>query len=1010
MKVKRSRGLSLLLILAMLCTTLFVGSAFSASAEIYFGDVDKDKSVTPTDALYVLQYQVELKTLEADELKRADVNADNKVDTTDALQILQYTVDIIDSFKAEDSGLVSIPWSPDSMAYAQKREQKEVGDIRTTFQQAGGYSATDDVQSDSTMVYIGTLAGAESMFKSWKENKQNCAQESLDIMTAVGRDNGVEYFNMYPERKDYDACKRSDGSILYHGGGSTVPYMVPTRYYAEYKIKLIDTLCKLGPGFVAVEEPESFIGAEYSEGFQEEWKDFYGTDFVDPASSAEARYMSSKLMTHLWMTMMEKIGAYMEENYPDVKLVVATHSTVNYTNWSIVSAVNAFTSCEYVDGIIGQTWSDTTYSGIPYGGGNASRAFESAFIEYASYPDSMQEGQMLFTLTDAKADNPNLTWDVYRELWEKTLVAELLQQDIHTFQECVWPSRGFTVAPEKYRTVQMAVFNALGEIGGLESTLYAGTPGISFALDDSISWQNGHQMVGNNIAGYSGIMLSLVERGIPATVTSLRYLDSVEDLAGVKVLILCYDTVKPQSEKVNEVIAQWVKQGGTLLYIGGKNDYDNINTEWWFAKNQTPYENLLQHLGLTDVQTGDMEFAVDAYQWAGPAGYGDSFNNPDAIFPNNAIEYTNIYTGSGFNPILTIDDKTFGFESEVGDGHIVSVGLPSSYFAANVEGPDQIRDLVEYATTFTDVSYTETDMMLVQRGNYIAAEAMDHSEGETLTGKFIDLLDPDLPIITTKEIEPGRSAFLYDISKLEADHPVLAYTGGVHKSEVVETADTTTFSLGGPSNATSATRLLGNGKYPQKIEATVDGNRVGYLVSLWDNETSSLLIRIPHEAPDKVDITVTWGTTAVADTEDYRWQAASYATGSKNSDEDYLLRCTGKTVTSYRQSEYDTEIVYQFDMDTLGNAFLDFNVFGNYLIQVSTDDQTYTTVYDYREISDVYVGNMQNRTVLSIFPDEHNATSGDFYVRIANTDPLKEYGGGITKLTINTKVPVTAEE
>ena len=183
--------------------------------------------------------------------------------------------------------------------------------------------------------------------------------------------------------------------------------MVPTRYYREYKIQLIDTLCKLGPGFIAVEEPESFIGAEYSEGFQEEWLDYYGTEFIDPASSAEARYMSSKLMTRLWMTMIDSIGEYMNEHYPDVKLVVATHSTANYTHWNIISAVNAFTSSQYVDGIIGQTWSDTVNSAVPYAGTSQTRLFEAAFSEYATYADSMQEGQTVFTLTDAKADDPS---------------------------------------------------------------------------------------------------------------------------------------------------------------------------------------------------------------------------------------------------------------------------------------------------------------------------------------------------------------------------------------------------------------------------------------------------------------------------------------------------------------------------------------------------------------------------------------------------------------------------
>lgn len=1007
MKVKRFRGLSLLLVLSMLCATLFFSSVVVAAGESYFGDINKDGTIDASDALLALQCSVKLKELDAQEQDRGDVNGDNEINATDALLILQYSVKLITEFPVEKSSIVSNPWSADTQAYAQQRAETDPGVIRTTFQQSGSYSPTDDVQSDSTMVYISLIANASNLYESWKEKKQNCAQESLDIMTAVGRDDGQEYFRMYPERQDYDACKGSSGNIYYHGGGSTVPYMCPTRYYREYKLKLIETLCELGPGFIAVEEPESFIGNEYNEGFKEEWLDYYGTEFVDPKSSAEARYMSSKLMTHLWLTMIDEIGKFMEENYPEIDLVVATHSTANYTHWNIVSAVNAFTSSQYVDGIIGQTWSDTVNSAVKYAGTSQTRLFEAAFTEYATYADSMQEGQTVYTLTDAKADDASRTWEDYRNMWEKTLVAELMQQDIHNFQECVWPSRGFTVAPEDYRTVQLSVFNALGEIGGYASTLYAGTPGISMAIGDSLSWQSGHQYSANS-ASLHAFTIPLVEKGIPVSITSLDYLDSVDDLADVKVLALAYDATKPQNEKVNEVIAEWVKQGGTLLYLGGYNDYDTVSTEWWIAKDQTPYENLIEHLGL-DVTVAPMEDVLSFYEWVGPDGYGESFGGEQYL--DAEILYTLTYTGEDVDPILSNDSGAFGYEAEVGEGHIISVGLPSSYYALETNGPDQIRDLVEYAVSFTDVEYLETDLMTVHRGNYIVSQALDYSDGETLTGNFVDLFDTDLSVITTQELAAGKSSFLYDITELLAsDMPRLAYTGGVVKSDIVETADATTFSIGGPSNTTSSTRLLGNGKYPESIVATIDGNRIGDVVALWDNATNSLLIRVTHTADETVEITVNWGSTQVEDTEAYEWKKTSYTTGSRNADSDYLLRSDAKSVTSYRQSEYDTETVYEFDLDELGDSFFEVYVFGNYLIQVSANDKDYTTVYDYSQMGDSYIEDMNNKVTLAVFPDTVGVKSGKFYVRIANTDPTKEYGGAIMKLYVNQKIPITAEE
>ena len=74
---------------------------FNAEPEVLYGDVNNDQAVDATDALWVLQHSVELRTLTETELKAADVTDLGKVDTKDALQILQKTVDLIDQFDVE---------------------------------------------------------------------------------------------------------------------------------------------------------------------------------------------------------------------------------------------------------------------------------------------------------------------------------------------------------------------------------------------------------------------------------------------------------------------------------------------------------------------------------------------------------------------------------------------------------------------------------------------------------------------------------------------------------------------------------------------------------------------------------------------------------------------------------------------------------------------------------------------------------------------------------------------
>lgn len=62
------------------------------------GDVNEDKQVNSTDALWVLQSSVGSRTLTSSQKTNADVNFDTKVNSSDALLILQHIVGSIKSF------------------------------------------------------------------------------------------------------------------------------------------------------------------------------------------------------------------------------------------------------------------------------------------------------------------------------------------------------------------------------------------------------------------------------------------------------------------------------------------------------------------------------------------------------------------------------------------------------------------------------------------------------------------------------------------------------------------------------------------------------------------------------------------------------------------------------------------------------------------------------------------------------------------------------------------------
>jgi hypothetical protein len=77
-----------------------------------------------------------------------------------------------------------------------------------------------------------------------------------------------------------------------------------------------------------------------------------------------------------------------------------------------------------------------------------------------------------------------------------------------------------------------------------------------------------------------------------------------------------------------------------------------------------------------------------------------------------------------------------------------------------------------------------------------------------LTGMFVDLFDPQLPIVNKKLIEPGSQAFLYDIKKVtDKNKPqVLATAARIYKEKI--NSREYSFIAKSPVNTTNIMRIL----------------------------------------------------------------------------------------------------------------------------------------------------------------------------------------------------------
>ena len=445
-------------------------------------------------------------------------------------------------------------------------EGREISGAVTTFQCAAPYSDDINLNADSVMVYVINRQMLDMAFPSWIEREKY----SIDMMIALNRDN-ADWTKEKPENMSAIQTKK-DGSLFFHGSSNTGNYyMVPTEEWIEYIWDGLVKPCldKYHPRMIALEEPEMWHDSGYSQGFKDEWEKYYGEEWSTPSKTPESLLKSERLKTYLFERIIEEISSRIKAHSPDTLVYIALHSTLNYNAWGITAGLNHYTALGCLDGVIGQTWSDTVSSQFTYEGKTTSSTFKMAYLEYASYLNSVKDIDF-FALSDPKADNPSLDWDTYEKVYRDTVVASILQPSINRFELFPWPERSYSPAPSWYKTYQLNVFKALKEMSGNEMKLGGGTFGVAVALSDSISWQFGiSRWTPATATSIYGMSMPLIQKGIPVSFKSIEHMTSDSALDGVKLLILSYDCQKPMKEQYNENIANWVKKGGHVLYIGG---------------------------------------------------------------------------------------------------------------------------------------------------------------------------------------------------------------------------------------------------------------------------------------------------------------------------------------------------------------------------------------------------------------------------------------------------------
>ena len=690
-------------------------------------------------------------------------------------------------------------------------------DIKTTFQTSSHWKPTIDVRSDAVMVY-GTGNRPQMSFQerveSWRKHGY-----TTHFMTGIAWGGYSDYFTGKWDGKPHmdEGQKDMKGDTILHNPGT--PYIVPTLNYLKYfKETQIKPVIDAGISEIFLEEPEFWAYAGYSESFKREWEEYYGFPWRAQHLSAENTYLSNKLKYHMYYRALNEAFTYAKEYGKekglDVKCYVPTHSLINYSMWHIVSPEASLASMKNCDGYIAQVWTGTSRVPNYFNGKYKERVFETAFLEYGCMESMTRPtGRKMFFLTDPIEDAKK-DWVDYKKNYQATFTAQLLYPQIADYEVMPWPARIYeglyqvsanskekARIPRFYSTQMQIMVNTLNFMP-LSPNKVSGNQGISVLMANSLMFQRSLEPVEGyvdpQLSNFFGLALPLLKRGVPVSITHLENTGYADTWKDVKVLLMTYSNMKPLDPKAHQDLADWVKQGGTIVYSGRDNDpFQNV-LEWWNQNGNTytaPSQHLFQLMGM----------------------------------PKKAEEGVYSY-GKGKVYVVRQDPKEFVMQAG-GDQAILKV-------------IEQAYGKLDYKNHF-----------YLERGPYVLASVVDESDISKdpliLKGNYIDLFEPNLPVLNQKVVNPDEQAFLFNIDAVKNKKKPQVLASASRQYDEQTGKRSYSFIAKSPAETNNVMRIL-LPKQPKNVKVSAQT-----FTSEWDKATHTLLLQFENN-PEGVQVNIEW--------------------------------------------------------------------------------------------------------------------------------------------------------
>jgi len=729
---------------------------------------------------------------------------------------------------------------------------KPIPPPRTFFQTNMNYDERVDLQTDFVAVH---MHESPALVASWK-NKGYPVYK----MFFIGSDAKQDYWQGQWDGKSHaeDRETRKDGSIIDVEGR---PYIVPSPAWTNYCKEIIRRGIDAGAVGILPEEPLLHSSSGYSDGFKQRWQEFYGEPWQDPQSSVNAFWKASKLKDHLYYQLAKDLADetknYAAQKGRNVEYMLAVHSIISFAAGKMIFAFYRASQLPNVDSYVAQIWTwPARICRGKYNGKDNDSYFDGAYLAFSHFANLFwnRDDKKLYFLADPVEDDLNYSWPEYEFWYKETVLGGMFYYWVGRYEVMPWPDRVFmpgfptgggTPGPQDYLKQLMATFRAQQELG--EQTTYTDfslTNDIAFPVNDTIQWQRDYDKGGSEMESFHGPVLPLLKEGIPIQIIPAERATESGYLDRFSMIILSYEMWKPLDPAFHDAIVNWVKKGGHLIYISGPDPFNDVD-EWWKQQGYaSPQDHLFEKLGLGIDVKRKKEINALLKKLTPVSGCPLASEVPEISLKLDWKKNVVLYPVTTATPLYEISGESGYpiFEQQVGKGKVLVIGILASTFANMSRGASWMMAFARYAYPG---SLGTQKFLQIKRGPYVGTRVNEGTK--TLHGTYIDIWNPEFPIVRDPVLQAGKPYFHKDVAALLQDSTPRILFSNQKLEGISESANRTEFTAKGPRDVEGVV-IISKG---QRTLDGVDGAQV-------DDRGDNIRVRIPNTNPGGVHVVVRW--------------------------------------------------------------------------------------------------------------------------------------------------------